>query len=64
MTDRTQSNDSRENSGGAGEPAHIDRPATAPAHYLGVPAEVWMGVFRRPRSRGKSEPSAARARHA
>jgi hypothetical protein len=63
MTDRTQSSDSHENSGGTGGQAHIDRPATAPAHYLGVPAEVWLGVFRHPRSRGKSGPSGARADH-
>jgi hypothetical protein len=61
MTDRTQSTDSRKNSGGAGEAAHIDRPATAPAHYLGVPAEVWMGVFRQSRSRRKNGPGGAPA---
>lgn len=54
MTDRTQPNDTPKNSGGAGERARINRPATAPAHYLGVPAEVWMTVFRHPRARGNS----------
>jgi hypothetical protein len=58
MTDRTQSNES---SGRAGQAARAKRPATAPAHYLGVPAEVWMGVFRNPSSRGKSGSSAAQA---
>jgi hypothetical protein len=54
MTDRTPPNDTPKNSGDAVERARIDRPATAPAHYLGVPAEVWMTVFRHPRSRGNS----------
>lgn len=62
--DRTQSSDSPGNSGGAAKAAHIDRPATAPAHYLGVPAEVWMAVFRHPRSRGKSGPGRAEGRGA
>jgi hypothetical protein len=60
MTDRTQSNES---SGRAGQAARAERPATAPAHYLGVPAEVWMGVFRHPRSRGKSGRSAGQTTH-
>jgi hypothetical protein len=54
MTDRTRLDDTRKNSGDAANGARVDRPATAPAHYLGVPAEVWMTVFRHPRARGKS----------
>jgi hypothetical protein len=64
MTDRTQPYDSPENSGGATRSARTHRPATAPAHYLGVPAEVWMAVFRRPRPDGKNAPARADDRRA
>jgi hypothetical protein len=29
----------------------LKRPSTAPAYYLARPAEVWMAVFRRSRSK-------------
>jgi hypothetical protein len=34
---------------------HVDRPATAPAYYLGRPASVWLAAFRRTKRQATSE---------
>jgi hypothetical protein len=31
----------------------INRPATTPAYYHGIPATVWLRIFRNPKSRRK-----------